>query len=67
MNNITGLFLDSNKPTGVNMPADRKFILDSLVSAYDIVRAASMEDALMFSKAGIIEGCLESMKRRGMK
>lgn len=51
MSNITGLFLDSNQPSGINIPVDRKFILDSLVSAYDIIRAASMDDALMFGKS----------------
>ena len=54
MNNITGLFLDSNKSNGILISVDRKFLLDNLVAAYEVIRVVAMDDAVLFKKSGNI-------------
>ena len=54
MNNITGMFIDSGRQEESGVKVDRKFVLDSLVTAYDIIRSVSLDDAVTFSKTGNI-------------
>ena len=64
MNIITGLFLDfsSKSSAGIMLTTQRKFLLDNLVIAYDLLRVASLDDILAFSKSTNIQQSLQQIR-----
>lgn len=63
MNMITALFLDStSKGHGILPSSNRKFILDNLVTAYELIRLSSLGDVINFSNKSNIEKALEYIK-----
>jgi hypothetical protein len=60
---ITSIFLDStSKGRGILPSSNRKFILDNLVVAYELIRLSSLNDVINFSKKSNIEKALEDIR-----